>query len=125
MEYVCWFVCGDLNKLFFCFCHFQVDNGDDSSRKDIDFPDIEKINACLKKRKACNFIETAMGIPVLREAMKKTILKEIDKQCKDLCSQTKGESSVLRVKEDLYNGLKTFFLGKGDDGNERASSRCA
>ncbi|XP_044167550.1 uncharacterized protein LOC114947307 [Acropora millepora] len=56
----------------------------------IDSTDAKKIIDCLKERKTKTIGETLMGIKTVREAVKEQFLRDIDRQCQNLCLQKKG-----------------------------------
>lgn len=52
--------------------------------------------------------EAAMRISSLRNAMKNVFLKEVDKQCSNLCARKSAQPSVLRVPSEHHKSLVEF-----------------
>jgi len=52
--------------------------------------------------------ETAMRISSLRNAIKNVFLKEVDKQCSNLCARKSAQPSVLRVPSEHHKSLVEF-----------------
>ena len=54
-----------------------------------------------------------MGIKTVREAVKEQFLRDIDRQCQNLCLEKKGTPSVLNVRQDsCVEALNNFSWGK-------------
>lgn len=54
-----------------------------------------------------------MGIKVIREAVKEQFLRDIDRQCQNLCLEKKGTPSVLSVRQDsCVEALNNFSWEK-------------
>ena len=79
----------------------------------IDCADAKKIIASLNEGKAKTIAETVMGIKAVKEAVKQQFLRDIDRQCENLCLQKKGTPSVLSVRQDsCVEALKNFSWEK-------------
>ena len=52
--------------------------------------------------------EAAMRISSLRNAIKNVFLKEVDKQCSNLCARKRVQPSVLRVPSEHHKSLVEF-----------------
>ena len=50
-----------------------------------------------------------MGIKTVREAVKEQFLRDIDRQCQNLCLEKKGTPSVLNVRQDSCVEALTNF----------------
>lgn len=54
-----------------------------------------------------------MGIKTVREAVKEQFLRDIDRQCQNLCLEKKGTPSVLNVRQDsCVEALNNFSWEK-------------
>ena len=68
------------------------------------YADVKKIIASLNEGKAKTIAETVMGIKALKEAVKEQLVRDIDRQCQNLCLEKRGT---------LCFELKARFVRRG------------
>lgn len=85
-------------------CHLKL-----SIRTKVLSPEeIKAISAAVQLGSPYTVAEAAMKISSLRNAMKNVFLKEVDKQCSNLCARKCAQPSVLRVPSEHHKSLVEF-----------------
>ena len=85
-------------------CHLKL-----SIRTKVLSPEETKaISAAVQLASPYAVAETAMKMSSLRNAIKNVFLREVDKQCSNLCARKSAQPSVLRVPSEHHKSLVEF-----------------
>lgn len=85
-------------------CHLKL-----SIRTKVLSPEETKaVSAAVQLASPYEVAEAAMRISSLRNAIKNVFLKEVDKQCSNLCARKSAQPSVLRVPSEHHKSLLQF-----------------
>ena len=85
-------------------CHLKL-----SIRTKVLSPEETKaISAAVQLASPYAVAETAMKMSSLRNAIKNVFLREVDKQCSNLCARKSVQPSVLRVPSEHHKSLVEF-----------------